>query len=150
MPNVTHFDAIRSRNFIYAEHANGDRELYDLAKDPYELQSQHTNPVYDGIKASLAARLHNLVSCAGASCRARPVVRFSAARRGRCGTVAAAVGGSNVGSVTWWINGRRVASDARTPFRANLHFQQRATVRARVVTQFDQIVSADRTVRACG
>lgn len=149
MPNATHFDAIRSANFLYAEHQNGDRELYDLRNDRYELQSQHTNPAYDAIKASLATRLHNLVSCAGASCRARPVVSFSAVRRGRCGTVAAAVGGSNVASVTWWINGRRVASDARAPFRANLRFKQRATVRARIATRFDQLVTADRTVRAC-
>ena len=31
-PGVTHFDAIRSRTFMYAEHQNGGRELYDLAQ----------------------------------------------------------------------------------------------------------------------
>jgi hypothetical protein len=149
MPGVTHFDAIRSRNFMYAEHQNGDRELYDLQKDPYELQSQHANPAYDAIKTALAARLHNLVSCAGASCRARPVIRFTATRRGRCGVVATNVTGSNVAAVTFMVNGRRAAADSRAPFRANLRFKKRAVVRARVATSFDQLVTLDRTVRGC-
>ena len=149
MPGVTHFDAIRSRSFMYAEHQNGDRELYDLQKDPYELESQHANPAYDALKASLAARLHTLVGCSGGSCRARPPVAFSAARRGRCGTIATAVSGANVASVTFTVNGRRVATDSRAPFRANLRSKARATVRARIATRFDQIVTADRTVRAC-
>ena len=149
MPGPTHFDAIRSRNFIYAEHLNGDRELYDLQKDPYELQSEHANQAYDAIKASLAARLHKLVSCGGATCRARPAVTFSATRRGRCGTVVAAIGGPTVSAVTLSVNGRRAAIDTRAPFRANLRFMTRATVRARIATRLDQVVTADRTVRAC-
>jgi hypothetical protein len=60
------------------------------------------------------------------------------------------VSGSNVASVTFMVNGRRAASDNRAPFRANLHFKQRAVVRARIATAFDQVVTADRTVRACG
>ena len=149
MPGPTHFDAIRSRNFIYAEHLNGDRELYDLQKDPYELQSEHANQAYDAIKASLAARLLYLVSCGVTTCRARSAVTFSATRRGRCGTVVAAIGGPTVSAVTLSVNGRRAAIDTRAPFRANLRFRTRATVRARIATRFDQVVTADRTVRAC-
>jgi N-acetylglucosamine-6-sulfatase len=148
-PGAGHFDAIRSRNFLYSEYQNGDRELYDLQKDPYELQSQHANPAYDGIKAALAARLHNLVTCSGATCRARPAVAFTAARRGRCGAVASAVSGSNVSAVTFTVNGRRGATDSRAPFRANLRFKGKAVVRARIATAFDQVVTADRTVHAC-
>jgi N-acetylglucosamine-6-sulfatase len=148
-PGAGHFDAIRSRNFLYAEHQNGDRELYDLQKDPFELQSEHANPAYEQIRNALAARLHNLVTCAGATCRARPAVSFRAARHGRCGVVATSVSGSNVASVTFMVNGRRAATDSRAPFRANLHFKQRAVVRARVATAFDQLVTADRTVPAC-
>jgi N-acetylglucosamine-6-sulfatase len=148
-PGAAHFDAIRSRNFLYAEYQNGDRELYDLQKDPNELQSQHANPAYDSLKNALAQRLHNLVSCAGASCRARPPVVFTAVRRAKCGTVASSVGGSGITSVTFMVNGRRAATDARAPFRANLRFKARATVRARITTRFDQLVTADRAVRAC-
>ena len=149
MPGVTHFDAIRSRNFLYAEHMNGDRELYDLRKDPYELQSRHANPAYDSIKNALAQRLHRLVTCAGATCRTRPPLVFTVARHGSCGTVAAAVSGSGVTSVTFTVDGRRAATDARAPFRVKLRFKSRATVRARVATRFDQLVTADRVVRAC-
>ncbi len=148
-PGAGHFDAIRSRNFLYSEYQNGDRELYDLAKDPYELQSQHANPAYDQIKAALAARLHNLVTCAGATCRARPIVRFTASRHGKCGAVAAIVSGSGVQTVAFSVNGRHVATDSRAPFRTNLHFKTRALVRAHVTTAADQLVSADRAVRGC-
>ena len=149
-PGAGHFDAIRSRNFLYSEYQNGDRELYDLAKDPYELQSQHANPAYDRIKAALAGRLHNLVTCTGATCRARPVVRFTAVRRGKCGAVAARLSGSDVQTVAFSVNGRRVATDTRAPFRTNLHFKTRALVRAHVTTAADQLVTADRAVRGCG
>jgi N-acetylglucosamine-6-sulfatase len=149
MPGVTHFDAIRTRNFIYAEHANGDRELYDLRKDPFELQSEHANPAYDALKASLAARLHALVTCAGASCRVRPAVGFTAARHGRCGSVSARVSGSSVQAAAFIVNGRRVATDTRPPFRATLRFKKRSIVRTRVTLAFDRVVTADRVVRAC-
>jgi N-acetylglucosamine-6-sulfatase len=148
-PGAGHFDAIRSRNYLYAEYQNGDRELYDLQKDPYELQSQHANPAYAEVENALAGRLRNLVTCAGATCRARPPLVFTAARRGRCGAVSTSVAGSGVTSVTFAVNGRRVATDTRRPFHANLHFKQRSTVRARVATRFDQLVTVDRVVRAC-
>ena len=149
MPGVTHFDAIRSRNFLYAEHRNGDRELYDLRKDPYELQSQHANPAYELIRNALAARLHNLVTCAGATCRARPPLVVTAARRRRCGPVRVAVAGSGITSVTFLVGGRRAATDTRRPFGATLHFARSATVRVRVATAFDQLVTVDRPVRGC-
>src|SRR6266540_2015424 len=79
-PGAGHFDGIRTLNYKYAEYANGDRELYDLQKDPFELQSQHANPAYAQLEAALATRLHNLVACAGAGCRARPAVSFNAVR----------------------------------------------------------------------
>ena len=149
MPGSIHFDAIRSRSFKYVEHQNGDRELYDLSRDPYELESQHANPAYDALKASLAARLHNLVKCAGASCRARPPLQFTAARSGRCGTVKVNLVGSGIQTAAFTVNGVPRAKDGRAPFRVNLRFKQRATVRVRVTLAFDRVVTLDRTVRAC-
>jgi hypothetical protein len=148
-PGAGHFDGIRTLYYKYAEYANGDRELYDLRKDPDELQSQHANPAYDALKASLAARLHNLVSCSGASCRARPAVRFTAARRGRCGVVTAAASGPGVQSATFLVNGRQMLTDSRSPFRARLLVKKRSTIRVRVSVAFDRFVTLDRTVRAC-
>jgi N-acetylglucosamine-6-sulfatase len=148
-PGAGHFDGIRTLHYKYAEYANGDRELYDLRKDPFELQSQHANPAYDALEASLAVRLHSLVSCAGASCRTRPSVRLTAGRSGRCGVVTAAVGGKAVESATFLVNGSRVLTDLRPPFRAKLRFKKRSVVRARVTLAFDRLVTLDGVVRGC-
>ena len=148
-PGAGHFDGIRTLHYKYAEYANGDRELYDLRTDPYELQSQHANPAYDALRASLAARLHNLVTCKGATCRARPAVAFTASRQGRCGPIHATVSGAGTQSVTFYAGGRRVATDSRAPFRATLHFKARSIVRARVTLAFDRLATVDRVVRGC-
>jgi hypothetical protein len=148
-PGAGHFDGIRTLHYKYAEYANGDRELYDLRKDPYELQSQHANAAFDSLKASLAARLHALVTCAGATCRTRPSVGFTAVRQGRCGVVTAGLSGREMKSVTFLVDGRRALADARPPFRAKLHFKKRSVVRARVSLAFDRLVTLDRIVRAC-
>jgi len=148
-PGAGHFDGIRTLHYKYAEHANGDRELYDLRKDPDELQSQHANPAYDALKASLAGRLYNLVSCAGAACRARPAVRYTASRQGRCGVVTATASAPGIESATFYVDGRRVLADYRAPFRAKLRFKKRAVVRTRVVLFCDRLVSLDLVVRAC-
>jgi hypothetical protein len=63
--------------------------------------------------------------------------------------VSASVAGSGVTSVTFTVNGRRAAVDTRRPFHATCHFKARSTVRARVATMFDQLVTADRTVTGC-
>ena len=66
------FTAIRSARYKYAEHGNGEKELYDLQNDPFELRNRHGNPAYAAIEAQLAARLLELQNCAGPSCRAGP------------------------------------------------------------------------------
>jgi arylsulfatase A-like enzyme len=66
------FNAIRTRRYIYAEYATGERELYDLQSDPFELYSRHNAPAYASIRSALATRLHQLESCAGSSCRTHP------------------------------------------------------------------------------
>jgi N-acetylglucosamine-6-sulfatase len=66
------FKAIRTQRYMYAEHSSGERELYDLQKDPFELQSRHNAPAYASVKSQLATRLQQLKNCAGASCRTPP------------------------------------------------------------------------------
>jgi hypothetical protein len=48
---------LRSSRWKFTDYASGERELYDLLNDPYELQSQHNNPAYSGILTDMAARL---------------------------------------------------------------------------------------------
>ncbi len=66
------FQAIRTERFMYAEHENGERELYDLMNDPFELQSRHGDPAYASEIAALAIRLQQLGNCTGASCQLHP------------------------------------------------------------------------------
>ncbi|MEK6272370.1 MAG: sulfatase [Actinomycetota bacterium] len=66
------FEAIRTERYMYAEHRTGERELYDLNQDPFELDSRHDDPAYALVQGQLAARLHQLQNCAGSSCRSHP------------------------------------------------------------------------------
>ena len=63
------FKAIRTKRYLYARHNTGEEELYDLKRDPFELQSLHADPAYAAVKDELAKRLHALQDCLGASCR---------------------------------------------------------------------------------
>jgi arylsulfatase A-like enzyme len=146
-PGAGHFDAIRTRNFLYAEYASGERELYDLKHDPYELQSQHANPTFDSLRAALTARLHRLVTCAGATCRTKPKVRLRVLRSG-C-SIRAIVTGGGIRAVGFSINGHGIASDSRPPFRVTISRHGVVSVRARVVLSADRLVTADRRVQSC-
>lgn len=79
--------AIRTRRWLYAEHANGSAELYDTAADPHQLRSLHADPALAAIRARLARQLADLRTCAGATCRqpfaepARRLHRNSPARQ---------------------------------------------------------------------
>ena len=60
---------IRRGPWKYNEYSNGDRELYNLETDPWELDSQDGNPANAALIAELSARLAQLRGCAGPSCR---------------------------------------------------------------------------------
>jgi N-acetylglucosamine-6-sulfatase len=63
------FKAIRTKRYMYAEHRTGERELYDLKKDPFELVSRHRALAYASVRARLAVQLQKLRRCAGSGCR---------------------------------------------------------------------------------
>lgn len=60
--------ALRTGRWSYVELSSNERELYDLAADPYELQSLHRT-ADPGVMGPLAARLRELTACRGAACR---------------------------------------------------------------------------------
>lgn len=62
------YDAIRTDRYLYVEYTTGDRELYDLKLDPYELQSQVLNPAYLPTLQALAGALAERRGCVGPSC----------------------------------------------------------------------------------
>jgi arylsulfatase A-like enzyme len=51
------FRALRTERYLYVEYLNGWRELYDLRRDPWELQNAVDDPGYAMIRNTLHARL---------------------------------------------------------------------------------------------
>jgi arylsulfatase A-like enzyme len=67
VPNAPAYRGIRTRGGIkYVEYAGGEKELYYLGRDPYELINRHpaSRP-----SSGLVSRLHALKTCAGMGCR---------------------------------------------------------------------------------
>jgi len=53
---------IRTPGWAYFEFISGERELYDMAADPYQLSSVADQPAYATIQADLARRLDELLT----------------------------------------------------------------------------------------
>jgi N-acetylglucosamine-6-sulfatase len=62
------YAAIRTPRYVYAEYANGERELYDLVRDPFELRNLGRDPARSGLRSALSRQLAALRSCRGAAC----------------------------------------------------------------------------------
>ena len=66
---ATDFYGVRTDSgYKYVEYKNGEKELYDLQADPYELESfdETADPV---LLNDLKAKLEALKSCSGQACR---------------------------------------------------------------------------------
>jgi arylsulfatase A-like enzyme len=61
--------AIRTPDFMYADHKQDISELYYMRRDPFQLESLHDDPRFQDEKAQLSRRLEALETCAGESCR---------------------------------------------------------------------------------
>jgi N-acetylglucosamine-6-sulfatase len=62
------YNAMRTRTHLWVEYASGERELYNLKEDPYEVQSRHKTAPAD-LKRHLSSRLDRLRDCARDGCR---------------------------------------------------------------------------------
>ena len=82
------YRAVRTDRYVYVLYGTGEEELYDLERDPFELQSRHNDPAYAGIRARLSKLLGTLRDCDAGECRARPALRLRLRfRRGPSGCV---------------------------------------------------------------
>jgi N-acetylglucosamine-6-sulfatase len=61
--------AVRTRDHLYVEYENGESELYDLEKDPYELDNVYEDTDLDQLWR-YEGWLGSLRDCAGEDCRA--------------------------------------------------------------------------------
>jgi len=159
---TSNYSAIRTPRFKYVEYRTGEQELYDLARDPYELTSRHADPALAGIKAELARRLAKLRTCRGAACRAGARVALTAryrAGRARCvrSNVRVGLRGADVTRVTraeFRLAGRRLRVDARRPFTATVakgRLARRGRLLRVALTFADgREQTLDRSLRRCG
>jgi N-acetylglucosamine-6-sulfatase len=139
VPGKGAFDALRTYRYLYAQYTTGERELYDLERDPHELRSRHADAAYAPVRRGLARRLSALKDCAGRSCRTSPAVRLHVRR------CTARVSGSGLERVDFQSD--RLRRDARAPFRALAGGRR---LRARVRTLDGRVVTLDRRLpRAC-
>ena len=158
------FSAIRSQAWLYAEYGNGDRELYDLRNDPYQVSSLHASAAHAPLIAALGERLKRLQTCAGPSCYLAPRVRFAVTYggpigpRSAClarGLVVGRVRGldtSRITRVDLYLNGRLVDREMSAPFGLALKRKRVGTtgdLRARIVFSDDRVYTIDRDVRGC-
>ena len=65
---ISDYTALRSTEHLYVEYDTGERELYDMQKDPHQLQSLHETAAA-ALLERLQARLRELKSCRGEACR---------------------------------------------------------------------------------
>jgi arylsulfatase A-like enzyme len=77
------FVGLRTQQYTYIEYVAGERELYDLKKDPYQLQNI-ASEAPSALLQQLAAQLAALRQCAADSCRTaeNTPVRSVSMRRG--------------------------------------------------------------------
>ncbi len=68
-PPLADFFAIRTSQYLYAEYPSGERELYDLKQDPYELNNI-ASTADRNLLGQFSAWLKELVKCSGVSCSA--------------------------------------------------------------------------------
>ncbi|MGN6258541.1 MAG: sulfatase family protein [Solirubrobacterales bacterium] len=74
------YEGIRLGPYKYIEWPDGEKELYDINKDPYELNNIVRVPNYFPIRAFLHAQLIRLEACVGRTCR-EPAPPFPLTRK---------------------------------------------------------------------
>jgi N-acetylglucosamine-6-sulfatase len=69
-PNIfaPRYKSIRTSRYLYTKWSDGSRELYDMSKDPFQLDSLHKNKRYKAVRTFLKKALKKLSRCAGSSC----------------------------------------------------------------------------------
>ena len=62
------YAVLKDTGFTYTRYATGEREYYNLRKDPYQVESKHRNLDPDR-RRRLEQKISRLVNCVGSSCR---------------------------------------------------------------------------------
>jgi N-acetylglucosamine-6-sulfatase len=68
-PQEPDYQAIIYDRYKFVRYADGERELYDLVRDPDEMRSLHRAPAYHRVERFMGLELNLLRACDGAACR---------------------------------------------------------------------------------
>ena len=79
LQRVMTYRAVRTPGWLYVRYRNGERELYDMRRDPQQLHSLHRGPRYRQTRQALARELRRLAHCQGTRCR-RPTASIPGPR----------------------------------------------------------------------
>ena len=63
------FDGVRTERYVWWVYEDGFEEMYDLARDPYQLESVANDPAYLKTKLALIGLWDRLQDCRGPACR---------------------------------------------------------------------------------
>ena len=155
------FNALRTPRYFYAHYRNGNVELYDLKRDPFELKNLNREHRYAPLRKQLQRQLKRLRRCRGRSCYSGPRLRLGL--RPNVGCVPGALGVRMVGRdlqrvrrAGFYLRGRRVAraqatlaGQSRLLSTSGVRPGRRFRLRVRVTLNDGQVVTLDRTRRAC-
>ena len=149
------FAALRTPRLAYVEYATGERELYDLARDPSELRSLHADPARAPLVEAFSRRLERLRRCSGSACLVGPALSLFARAVGPCSSLLAraTLGGPDarwLRRVAFFLSGRRVAVDSQPPFQVVTRLPaQGGRVRALALLLDGREVTRDRELPPC-
>jgi hypothetical protein len=152
------YQGVRTDRYVYAEHTTGEKELYDLRNDPYELRNLWKVPSAQPIWHALAGQLERLRRCVGPTCQRGPRVKLELRRTGtvckRRSLLARLRGADNhyVTELHLTVNGRPAGVDNRRPFVIRLRsskLKRFSSIRALAVLKDGRRLTIDRTAHGC-
>jgi N-acetylglucosamine-6-sulfatase len=160
------YAGVRTRRYVYVEYfagnSAGDKELYDLDTDPFQLNNLVGASSYDAVESALAKRLASLRGCSGDGCRKTPHLRMKLRKNtgpGGCveRPLTALIVGADRSKLVlgeFYVNGDRVRRDRARPFKDRLPFRKvarkrKAKLRIRGTLKDGRRITKERRVRAC-
>jgi N-acetylglucosamine-6-sulfatase len=66
------YRAVRTGRYLLVKYSNGNREMYDVKRDPLQLNSVYKDSRYFPVRKYFLKKLSGLFKCAGATCNEEP------------------------------------------------------------------------------
>jgi N-acetylglucosamine-6-sulfatase len=139
------YRGVRTDRYLYAEYGTGERELYDLRKDPFELENAVRKRPYVDAQRALRRLLARLAGCAGAGCEQPPALKLRVQ-----GCTAVVAGKGKAQDATFYVRDKKVGADSKAPIRKLLpHAASGATVEAIATSLDGRRVTLTKRLRGC-